>query len=431
MRILIVSTFFPPQNSIASLRPYSWAKYWSKAGHDVTVITTSKPRDLPYNLNFSTDEFKVIEVDGPQFTNVIRREYQASKLAKNHQNVPGWRQKIKQKLIQFIDAFRNKTGVLNGCRMPDLTDLWIRPALKAARQEPYWDCIVSTAGPYAVHVVACSLKKSGHAGRWVADYRDNWSDSYVYPGLFPFNWLEGILERNLLRHADAITTVSLPYAQLYSSKYCDKKVVCIENGFDVQDLINIDQSPIFPNDGKYRIVHTGTIYNDRKPTGLFEAIALMRNDPESQKLLEKLQVIFVGPNQGDVPKMIQDYGISECVSSLGFVKREDALRMQRDAHALLFVAWNSGKEGMLTGKIFEYLFSGTPIIGLGKNLETAQKLILETKAGVVLSEPMELATFLKQHLTNPVKKRINVNEAILKKYGREHLAMKLLKVLGD
>lgn len=38
MKILIVSYYFPPQNSIASLRPYSWAKWWRRAGHDVEKI---------------------------------------------------------------------------------------------------------------------------------------------------------------------------------------------------------------------------------------------------------------------------------------------------------------------------------------------------------------------------------------------------------
>ena len=44
MKILIVSTYFPPANSIASLRPYSWAKWWSRAGHDITVLTTEKDK---------------------------------------------------------------------------------------------------------------------------------------------------------------------------------------------------------------------------------------------------------------------------------------------------------------------------------------------------------------------------------------------------
>ena len=60
MKILIVSTFFPPQNSIASLRPYSWAKWWSRAGHDVTVLTTEK-EEWANNLNLDCSGFTVIK----------------------------------------------------------------------------------------------------------------------------------------------------------------------------------------------------------------------------------------------------------------------------------------------------------------------------------------------------------------------------------
>ena len=41
-RILIVSHFFPPLNSIASQRPYSWARTWTDMGHSVSVLTTAK-----------------------------------------------------------------------------------------------------------------------------------------------------------------------------------------------------------------------------------------------------------------------------------------------------------------------------------------------------------------------------------------------------
>ena len=61
MKILIVSYYFPPQNSIASLRPYSWAKWWSRAGHDVTVLTIEK-KILKNNLNLDCSMFKLIEV---------------------------------------------------------------------------------------------------------------------------------------------------------------------------------------------------------------------------------------------------------------------------------------------------------------------------------------------------------------------------------
>ena len=65
MRILIISTFFPPLNSIASLRPYSWAKYWVLEGHEVTVLTLAKEEDPKVALNYPNPGFRLIEVPLP------------------------------------------------------------------------------------------------------------------------------------------------------------------------------------------------------------------------------------------------------------------------------------------------------------------------------------------------------------------------------
>ncbi|RMG05815.1 MAG: hypothetical protein D6735_04915 [Acidobacteria bacterium] len=65
-KILIVTAFFPPQNSIASLRSYSWAKYWSQSGYNVTVLTT--PKTLHYaNINIPKADYQVLEIPIPFF----------------------------------------------------------------------------------------------------------------------------------------------------------------------------------------------------------------------------------------------------------------------------------------------------------------------------------------------------------------------------
>lgn len=430
MRILIISTFFPPLNSIASHRPYSWAKYWSQAGHDVTVLTTPKQEGLPVNLALPLEGFKIIEVEGPRILKKLKSHYNTN--ISSDKTASSWKQCFKQKLIEGFNLLRSKTGIFSSCRMPDFADLWIRPAIKAARQEEPWDLIVSTAGPYAVHVVAVALKKSGHGKKWVADYRDNWSHSYVYPGLFPFNKFEIFLERRLLRHADVITTVSDPYAVLFATKNKGKRVFAIENGFDPDDFQQVDSRPIFPDDGKYRIVYTGSFYHHWNPIPLFEAIVTMRESFSDQKLLERLEVHFAGPNQRQVPELIEKYGIRDYISVRGFVSRQDALRMQRDAHDLLFFAWhNPSLDGCLTGKLFEYLNSGTHIISISNGLEASQKLILEAKAGTIFTTSSEIVDFLRKRLAMPIKVNNVVDSDLLKRYDRRHLAMKFLKVIDE
>ena len=364
MKILIIAVYFPPQNSVASLRPYSWAKYWSRAGHNVTVLTTRKP-DHPTNTVYPFTGFKVREVEIPFFNrlrgtlgkgntakvaaskNVVKASFLSSLLGRAN------------KLIQFL---QNRFGVLSYCRMPDLTDLWVNPAFRAVANEQ-WDLVVSTAWPYPVHQIAYRLRKNGLAKKWVADWRDIWIGNHLYAGLFPFTLIEKFYERHWMKKADFITTVSEPLADILRNRYGDK-VSVIYNGFDPEDYENLPSEKAYPQDGVFRIVYTGSIYSGyQDPSPLFEAISRLKN--EGRITPDRLQVIFYG-NNADMSALAKQFDISEYVQYGGFLPRQQALHYQRDADALLFLEFESKSlQGILTGKLFEYLFAGPPILAVG------------------------------------------------------------------
>lgn len=419
-RILIVSTFFPPLNSVASLRPYSWAKYWTEAGHAVDVLTTEKPDNLPAPLPYSTQGFNVIAAPMPRLLNLLKAGYQT--------NQPGHEKSksfsFKTPLVRAFNYLRFKKGIFNSCRMPDFSDFWILPALKALKKQE-WDVVVSTAGPYSVHLIAECLKRRGQTSRWIADYRDTWSDSCVYPGLFPFNWVEKKLEKKLLQQADAITTVSDFFTHSLGCKHGSYKVHTIENGFDLEDLKKLDPAPFFPLDGMFRIVHTGSLYlGKRDPSPLFQAISELREEPA----LNKLEVLFVGANQANLQELIDRYQVGKWVKVRGLVSREDALRMQRDARALLFLPWNDlTVDGVMTGKLFEYLCSGTPILAVGASeREASQQLILDAKCGEAFHSASSIKTYLQHALLQINKTKTMLDPALAAKYDRKALAHKLL-----
>lgn len=426
MRILIVTTFFPPLNSIASLRPYSWAKYWTEEGHQVTVLTTQKEQDPAIHLKLPNNGFEVIAIPYPSFFSSLKKDYHTSNTLTTKHSILSWPKKA---LIAFFHYLRNKKGIFNSCRMPDFTEFWRHSALKAI-QSREWDLVVSTSGPYTVHVLAEKLKKKKRTKKWIADFRDTWSDDHLFPGIFPLNLWERRWERKLMRSADAITTVSNPFVELFASKYGSHKVHLLENGFDPEDLKNLSEAPFFSEDGKFRIVHTGFIYQGKRdPTPLFQAIKEMKEEGSSS-LLDKLEVIFVGPQQALLQGMLRDYGITKWVKSSGMVSRETALQMQRDAHALLFLPWSDiSIDGVLTGKIFEYLYSGTPIIAVGgKGMEASQRLLLEAKAGQVLASVEQIKGYLKTKLVSIKKEKSQPDETVLARYDRKILANKLLKI---
>lgn len=430
MDILIVSTFFPPLNSIASLRPYSWAKYWTLAGHSVTVLTPPKIQDPSLTLNLPRFGYELLEPEPPKFLSYLKRNY----LETTSPNLSKGKKQnfFKKSAFSLFDYARKKNGIFSGCRMPDFSDLWIYPALKAAVQKgKKWDVVISSSGPYSVHVIGEKIKKRGMASKWIADYRDTWNNNYIYSGLFPFTFFEKHLEKKLMRSSDAIVTVSTPLADSLAKKYGAEKVHTIENGFDACDLDHLDPLPCF-SDEKYRMVHTGSMYlGKRDPSPLFQAIASLSEEPDFQHYLDRLEVLFFGPDLDSLNDLIAQYKVEKWVKLKGFINRNDALKMQRDAHALLFLPLkNSPIDGILTGKMYEYLFSGTPIVALGsKEIEASQRLILETKCGFAFTEVEEIKQFLRRELQSLSKNKTSLDPEFLKRYDRKFLAMKLLDLI--
>ena len=228
------------------------------------MLTIEKEIDSKVDLALSNPGYQLYEVNAPEFLKKTRRSYQSSQKDQTQKKEnKSIKSTFKKYIFDLFHYLRFKKGIFNACRMPDFMDLWIKPAWKAIRTKGKWDVVVSTAGPYAVHIVAERLKKHGLADKWIADYRDTWSDNYIYPGIFPFNFIERVLEKKLMRSADVISTISLPFAESLAQRY-GNKVCVIENGFDLSDRESLPEESIFPDDGIVRIVHTGSIYLGKK-----------------------------------------------------------------------------------------------------------------------------------------------------------------------
>lgn len=371
MRILLVTPCFPPMRATASLRTHSFARTWSEAGHDITVLTTLKRPDQ-IGWDFPCDGFEVIELDYavPWYLERMRAGYK-------HEAIDAPPPGVGRQLLQW---FKQKTGIFSAARMPDLTDYWVEPALAWARTQQPWDVVVSSYGPYAPHLVARSIKAEKLAARWVADYRDLWTDSPVYRGLFPFTLKEAWAERACLNEADLIVAISQGLATKLAAR-TRTPVEVIYNGFDPYERDTLSLKPAFPDDGSRRIVFTGTIY----PQGqnLTHFVEALRQIDRVPNLAKRLAVLLVGPGMPIWKRMLTP--IPSCVELIDAVPREYALRMQRDADALLLVDWQDPREGVLTSKVFEYLPSTAPIFLAGSPPGSPlASLILRAGRGVVL-----------------------------------------------
>jgi glycosyltransferase involved in cell wall biosynthesis len=386
MRILIVAAYFPPQNGIGGLRPYSWAKWWSRAGHDVTVLTTYKKIDSSA-MFMDVSGFTVIDLPVTRYHSGVSVRDNRNK-ASNPKNGNSVKKDIfSVKLLKkLLVAFSLKTGCFGTIRFPDFHDFWAKRALKKIIAGPF-DLLITTGGPYSVHRIGLALKKMKPEIKWVLDWRDLWTKNHSYRGFFIFWPYEKALEKAFHRSADLITTVSEPFAD--SLRQMTKtRVEVVYNGFDVDDYCKITENPR-KNNRIFSIVYTGIVLKDfQDVTPLFKAVS----NAVKMGLIHKDDLIiqFAGANC-DYTDLAQEYNIQDYFIYLGYLPRAVALQLQYDADALLLLEHSNTKvRGVLLGKIFEYMFIGREIITLCNfGVSDSGRMIQETRSGICLGNDVE------------------------------------------
>ena len=423
MKILIISYYFPPLNAIASLRPYSWAKYWAEAGHDVTVLTTTK-ENTAIDLKLPVEGFKIIEADFQNIRKPIYKNKDTSDVI--------IKKKKKNWIKKLILRYCNHTGaLLNASRYPSIFMLWKKPAVKAIlNKNECYDIAVATHSPFVTFLIALELKKYGIVNKCVLDYRDLWTDNHVHLGIPIFSCYEKKMENKLCHLANRITVVSEPLANILRAKYGNDKVHVSLNGFDPNDLLTLPQKPYFKND-KINIIYAGSIYlGHRDPTPLFEALKKLSNQ---SFCLDRLNVCFFGSTSYLLDGIIKKYELEEIVCCCENLSREDSLWIQRDADVLLFLEDNLAQtDGILTGKLFEYMFSGTPIWAIGKKWQPS-RMIEKYRLGKAFGNDANMINVELQSLVQEgVLMKINPKEnRDLQVYTREYQANKMLEILQD
>ncbi len=419
-------------------RPYSWARYWTRDGHDVTVLTTPKTGSGT-NLDLPPPPCPVWEapLGGVEW---LRRLYHRARrdptvAAGAGPAEPGATGRA-PRLARAIRAVRSRLDVVHTSRMPTLADLWIRPALELvrgrARHGRRWDAVVSTSSPYAAHVIADRIVREGLAARWIADFRDLWTENPAIDGIFPFVRVERALEDRLMRRASGITVVSETDRALMAARHEPTPVVVIPNGFDPEDHRSLSPAPAFPDDEHdvYRIVYTGSIYRNQSAEPLFAAVAEL--DRRGCAAARRIRILFAGPRLGTVETDARRHGVDDRVVLHGLVPRTVAYRMQRDADALLFLDWRDPSvRGIPTGKIYEYLFASPPVLAVGGSRDSAAaELVRRARAGFVFGED---ATALADHLGTVLRGQgpslPGRDPDVLQSFTRESLARRLLALL--
>lgn len=396
MKILIVSWYFPPANTIGAIRIGNLARFLEAQGRE-TGILTAKNLPYPQTLSLSISSQRVVRT---RWYDVNAMPARASRLIKSavrrmpvgrrHGNVAETGNEAREadaprdwlKERSWLSALY--THLIN---FPDAQIGWMPGAVWSGRRLiKGWrpDIIFASGPPFTTLLIAHILSRVARLPL-VVEFRDRWSDDPYYP---PPPWrrkLDMWLERHIVARSVSVVTVSEPWAEAYRLRY-GKPTLVVCNGYDAEE---IGAGPFQGSPGKpyLRIVYTGGIYPGRRdPSPLFQALESQNFSPDD------VRIEFYGTDPGMVLPIARRYSVSHLVRVYPGVPHDVALRLQCEADILLLMQWDDPKEqGNVPGKFFEYLGARRPILVLGLADGVPASIVQERNAGFYGSTPETIA----------------------------------------
>jgi hypothetical protein len=392
VKILILSWYFPPVNSIGAVRIGKLARFLVGRGHEIGVAAGSDwrlPETLP--LGFTLDRLayaKWFDINAPpRIANACLRRLRGGGGAETAAPSPPAAAtggttittRLRDLWVHLLNHPDDRIGWY-----PDL----VRQALRLTRD--WRPDIVFGSGPPFTALLACRTVARRLDVPWVAELRDRWADDGYNDCPEWRHALEHRLERFVLGNAAALITVTEPWGEFYRAKYA-KPVETVYNGYDPADFPFDPAAPPMPSGPEVRIVYTGGIYPGRRdPRALFEALRLL--GPEA----EKFRVEFYGTDPRAVLPLADQCAVRPLVAVHPPVPFQESIKAQWNADVLLLLQWNNPREwGICPGKLFEYLGSLRPILGIGYEEGVPAGFVRERKAGVFANDPAVIADHLR------------------------------------
>ena len=362
MKVLLVTMYFPPAGGGGVQRSLKLAQYLPVLGIETHVLAPEDPKWVHRDP----------ELLVPTQAWVHRVRYlgpRARKPAEELRAADG----LERALVQAQVTARRLL-------VPDASVTWnltaIPAAIRLARGEGI-DAVLTTSPPGSVHFVGAAVQKATGA-RWLADLRDplvanphRRADTTATRARQAANER---LARLVVGRADAVSCVSEAIADEVRTLEPRGIVRTIPNGCDFDDFAGLEYRP----GSRFRITHTGSFFGKRDPKPFLQALRDSGLDVVAR---------FVGDFRSTDREWAEGLALGDRLELVEYAPRTESLRLQRDSEALLLLVPDAGGRGrgVLSGKVFEYLAAGRPILAVVPPDGAAAGLIRETGAGVVVA----------------------------------------------
>ncbi len=430
-RVLIISYYWPPTGGSGVQRWVKFAKYLPEEGWQPVIYTPENPEQLAKDTSLEAEvpeETEVIKthiIEPYELYKKVLRKSGHSKEAVEVNPVNAQHKSFLQKAAMWVrgNLFR-----------PDPRCLWIRPSVRFLKKylaEHPVDLIVSTGPPQSMHLIGLRLARETGLP-WIADFRDPWTRIFYFKHLqmtkATERWHEK-MEKKVLDEASAVVAVS-PLVQQEFQAMTDTPVELVTNGFDECDFEGSECTEAYGGPEKnFTITHTGLFAADGNPTVLWDVLSEKCAKDEQFKKLLKIKLI--GKNDEQIIKALEDRGLKDMLEDMGYQPHSAAVQEQRTASVLILPLRKEPEyKAVLPGKLFEYLASFRPVLGIGQTDGAMAMILNETKTGKVIDwEDKEgISEYIEKCWKMHLEGRLTTEGADLSHFTRRSITRRMVQL---
>lgn len=433
-RVLIISYYWPPTGGSGVQRWVKFAKYLPSEGWQPVIYTPENPEQLAVDESLAAEipaEAEILKtriVEPYEIYKKVLRKSGHSKEAVEVNPVNAQNKSFLQKVAMWVrgNFFR-----------PDPRCLWIRPSvrfLKKYLQEHPVDLIVSTGPPQSMHLIGRALARETGLP-WVADFRDPWTKIFYFKHLSMTRatkkWHKK-MEKKVLDDASVVVAVS-PLVQQEFQQMTQTPVELITNGFDECDFTSercreAEGGP----EREFCITHTGLFAADGNPTVLWDVLADKCAGDEAFR--RALKIRLIGKTDDSILSALREVGLEDAVEDMGYQPHAVAVEQQRKASLLILPLRKEPEyKAVLPGKLFEYLASWRPVLGIGQPDGAMSMILNTTKTGFVLDweDRRSIARFIDLCWKNHLEGRLTVDDADISQFTRRNLTHRMAQLFDS
>lgn len=425
-KILIITYYWPPAGGPGVQRWLKFAKYLPKFGWKPIIYTPENPS---YPL---LDESLMKDV--PQDLEIVRTKiwepYQlAEKLNKSNKKF-----KAGQFDVGKNQSWKSKLSiwVRGNFFIPDARVFWVKPStefLEKYLKENKIETIATSGPPHSMHLIGLNLKKIMPNLKWIADFRDPWTEISYYKHLKLTNRSDKKhrqLESEVFKNADI--TLATSYTDAENFRKNGANAFCITNGFDEADSTQTLKSS--NSQTQFTLSYIGVLEQLRNPENLWKALnnlVITNSD-----FADNFSLKFVGRIDDKILEKIENSNLKDHILNLGYVSHDKAVDEMANSSLLLITNFpNDSSKGIIPGKIFEYLATGKQIVSFGPNHADVSKILQETKAGKHFgyNDSKEIEDFILEKFELWKNGNLSENTENIEQFSRRNLTKQLSEIL--